>query len=520
MRMIKESKKQEIVKNTTQVNIPIETDINILDSKPDVKQIMFDKIQPKVEEIKVGINKVWIKGKLIYQLMYRTEKAEELFDGMSGEVPFMEEIYLDGVESENQAMCQARLENGKIQIINSRKLNLQAKLVLQPKVYCEVEQVYSVDVERDDSDQKMSPKIEWQRRNLDYLESKAAKRDLLRIHEEIMIPESYAGADEIFWKGIDISSLDYDALQEKIVAHGNMELFLFYREDQSRDIWNYTVSIPFSQSLVCQECQEQMITDISYTIDHEDISIKENENGENRIVNVEIVLELEMKLWKRNHTGILSDLYGMNCEVSAKQEPVSFLTLANMEQIQQSFTKSVSLESAAEKVLYDRVTVEIDQCMTDKDSVTVWGHINHDTLFQASGEENGYFQHKEKIPFTCEEQMVGVEKTTFGKANLIKVNSQAQLSAKDEISYTTEVTFELLLMKDQVCNSVQEIEVLPIDQANYDAIPGITVYVVQNGDTLWKLGKEYYLSVDTIKEMNGLSSDQIVAGEKLILMKK
>lgn len=519
MKMIKESKKQEILKNATTITIPIETDINILDSKPDARQVIFDKIQPKVEEIKVGTNKVWVKGKLMYQILYRTEKAEELIASMSGEVPFMEEIYLEGVDSADQVMCQARIENEKIQIINSRKLNMQTKLILQPKVFYEIEQEYSVDVEKEASEKEMAPRIEWQRQNLDYLESKATKRDLLRIHEEIMIPETYASADEIYWKGVDVRCLDFEAFEEKIAAHGEMDLFLFYREEQNQDIGEYCVTIPFSQSLVCQECQENMITDISFSVNHEEISVRENENGDNRIVNVEIVIELEMKLWKSNHTGILSDLYGMNCEVSAKTEPVSFLSLVNMENVQESFSKTSSLENAVEKMIYDRANVEIDQCMADNNLVTIWGHINHDTLCKLSGEENAYMQHKEKIPFTCQEQFTNVKKDMFCKTNVIKVVNHAQMDSKDEISYTTEVTFEILLMKEKMSSSVQEVEVLPIDQINYDAIPGITVYVVQNGDTLWQLGKQYYLSVDAIKEMNGLTSDTIEAGDKLILMK-
>lgn len=519
MKMIKETKKQEIVKNATTLTIPIETDLNVLDSKPDVKQIIYDKMQPKVEEIKVGTNKVWVKGKLRYQLMYRTEKAQELFDSMSGEVPFMEEIYLDGVEAEDQVMCQARLENEKIQIINSRKLNLQGKLNLQPKVSCEVEQTYSVDVEKEPLE-KMIPEIEWKRQNLDFLESKAAKRDLLRIHEEMVIPENYPGADEIYWKEIHIINLDYETYDEKIVAHGEMEVLLFYREEQKQEIQQYVVTVPFSQALVCQECQENMITDISYTPNHEEITVKENENGENRILNVEMVLELEIKLWKRNHTEIMTDLYGINCEVSAKTEPVSFLILANMEQMQQSFTKSITLENMAEKIIYDRACVEIDNCMTEQDNITIWGHINHDTLYQLEGDENGYARHKERIPFTCQHQIANVTKEMFGKASVLRVTNQTELRNGNEINAATEITFMLLLLKEQKTNSVQEIEVFPIDQSYYDSLPGITVYVVQEGDTLWKIGKEYYLSVDAMKEMNGLSSEQIAVGNKLILMKK
>lgn len=42
-------------------------------------------------------------------------------------------------------------------------------------------------------------------------------------------------------------------------------------------------------------------------------------------------------------------------------------------------------------------------------------------------------------------------------------------------------------------------------------------YVVQAGDTLWKISSTYGVSIDQIKKLNGLSSDFLNIGQKLIL---
>ncbi len=50
------------------------------------------------------------------------------------------------------------------------------------------------------------------------------------------------------------------------------------------------------------------------------------------------------------------------------------------------------------------------------------------------------------------------------------------------------------------------------------AKPGETVtYVVQNGDTLFQIAKAYKTTVDVIKTANGLSSDILVIGQKLVI---
>lgn len=42
-----------------------------------------------------------------------------------------------------------------------------------------------------------------------------------------------------------------------------------------------------------------------------------------------------------------------------------------------------------------------------------------------------------------------------------------------------------------------------------------TVHTVVRGDTLWGLGKKYGVSVDSIKQANGMTRDTVVLGAKL-----
>jgi LysM repeat protein len=51
------------------------------------------------------------------------------------------------------------------------------------------------------------------------------------------------------------------------------------------------------------------------------------------------------------------------------------------------------------------------------------------------------------------------------------------------------------------------------------AKPGESVtYVVQNGDTLFQIAKAYKTTVDAIKAANGLASDILAVGQKLLIL--
>ncbi|MBQ2116592.1 MAG: LysM peptidoglycan-binding domain-containing protein, partial [Lachnospiraceae bacterium] len=66
---------------------------------------------------------------------------------------------------------------------------------------------------------------------------------------------------------------------------------------------------------------------------------------------------------------------------------------------------------------------------------------------------------------------------------------------------------------------ITDINVTPISPEVIEKLPGFAIYYVQPGDSLWQIGKKYYVSVDQIKEINNLTDDMINPGDKLLIVK-
>jgi LysM repeat protein len=50
-------------------------------------------------------------------------------------------------------------------------------------------------------------------------------------------------------------------------------------------------------------------------------------------------------------------------------------------------------------------------------------------------------------------------------------------------------------------------------------MPGIAVYIVKPGESLWDIGKRYYIPISQLKESNDLSGDDVRAGDKILIVK-
>ena len=82
------------------------------------------------------------------------------------------------------------------------------------------------------------------------------------------------------------------------------------------------------------------------------------------------------------------------------------------------------------------------------------------------------------------------------------------------------IAADLLVLQPIREQVVTGVKVEPLDMQKLQQMPGIVGYIVQPGDSLWKIAKKFHTTVDNIKETNGLTEDEIRPGDKLVLIKE
>ena len=67
---------------------------------------------------------------------------------------------------------------------------------------------------------------------------------------------------------------------------------------------------------------------------------------------------------------------------------------------------------------------------------------------------------------------------------------------------------------------IESVEEQPLDRKKLESMPGITVYIVKAGDTLWDIAKKFYTTVDEISGVNSLTEKEVKPGQSLILVRQ
>ena len=95
----------------------------------------------------------------------------------------------------------------------------------------------------------------------------------------------------------------------------------------------------------------------------------------------------------------------------------------------------------------------------------------------------------------------------------------ANMISTEEVEIKSVVALETIVFRLEKRAFISEIEEQPIDMEKINAAPMLKGYVVGKGDTLWKLAKENYTTMDNIMKVNELVSDQIKPGDRLLIIK-
>lgn len=82
----------------------------------------------------------------------------------------------------------------------------------------------------------------------------------------------------------------------------------------------------------------------------------------------------------------------------------------------------------------------------------------------------------------------------------------------NEIEIKAVISLNVLVLQCEKRMIISKIEEQPLDMDKIQVMPGITVYIVKSGDTMWDIAKRFYTTVEEICGLNELENETVVPG--------
>ena len=94
------------------------------------------------------------------------------------------------------------------------------------------------------------------------------------------------------------------------------------------------------------------------------------------------------------------------------------------------------------------------------------------------------------------------------------------LAGSEAVEVKAVLAFDVFLRKQIPIEMITDVRMRPADKEAAEERPGIVGHIVQAGEDLWSLAKKYMTTVEGIMEINGLDSENVRPGDKLLILKE
>lgn len=515
MELTKKSIRMCRLKKKAVSQITMDDDFIVPDVKPDIEKMILDDGEVEIEEVKRLTEKVELRGKLSYRLLYYPGEGGPI-QAMKGTIPFDEYLNVQELEDKDYLQAEAEVEDLTIEFIHSRKINVKAIVTFRLAVEGLDEQMAVTDVE-DETPVEMLMQV------VRAAQAAVCQKDTYRIKEEMEIGSSQPDIEELLWSQCRLQNVQTKPLDGSLSIQGVLDVFCVYRAPEPHIPPQWVErEIPFAGTMDIPDVTEDMYPEITVHMAHCQMEEQPDFDGENRSISLDVVLELDIKLYEEETLQMVSDVYS-----PAKELEPEYLT-AEVEEILIKNSSKTRISDKMNSSAGDNIlqichvdgTVKLDDTKIVEGGLMLEGALCLKILYMTDSDSYPFQSVKGAIPFQYKVEAKGMNEQCIYQLGTGLEQLGAVMLGGGQIEVKAVILFDLLArkkIKEQMITGISE---RPVDLEAVQKLPGIVVYVVQPGDTLWKIAKKFHATVDSLRTVNSLNEEGITPGKRLLVMKQ
>jgi len=532
-------------KGNTTTQVTLDDDFIVPDTMDDMAQVILSSGDVVLESVKNQGERVLVKGKLTFQVLYR--KAEGGLQTLAGSIAIEEPVNVSGLDEKDQVSVAWELEDLSSGMINSRKLNVKAIVTLKVRVETLCSGEAAVDVSDNEGSwnggagagegtgswssnrgneiakERDNRGLQLQKRTVDVATIAVHRKDTFRIKEDISLSGSKPSIEQVLWSQMQLLGTSAKPVDGRVLVEGGLSVFLIYEgEGENTPVQWLEEVIPFSGEVELTESVEGMIPSINLKLVHKEMEAKPDYDGEMRQVEVDAVLELDMKLYEEQPLELLQDIYATDREMELTRGIVEFDRLLAKNTGKCKLAEKVSLESGDRilQVCHNEAVIKVDEVIVQEDALEIDGVLEVSLLYMTSDDVEPVKAAVAAVPFQYMAEAPGIGEDSVYQLNTGVEQMTAVMAGSDLVEVRAVLSLDILVFQPVSQAVITEAKESPLDLEKLQALPGIVGYIVQPGDTLWDVAKRFHTTVAHVMEENELSDDAVRPGQRLLLVKE
>lgn len=504
------------IKGTEQTLFTSEGEYHLPERKPDLEEIVLQQGEIIVDSLHSGENQAEIRGRVLFEVLYRTPGAQEL-DCFSGSMSFEEQIPFVGLEPQDVLTATSCLEDLSAEVMHSRKMHVAVAvtLTLRGESLYDAEAATAAEGEEELESRSETKKI---------VELAVQKKELCPIRAELELPGNRPNIGKVLWQSAQLERAECRPQEGSVKLSGDLALFVLYQAEDGQNVpmqW-LERSLPFEAEMEGSSIRPEQISGGSVQLIHKDLQIRPDEDGEDRILELKASLEVQLRLYEEEELQILKDLYlpGKVLNIQFGEAHFASLVVRNSAKCRVTEKVPATGQEPILQICSSRGTVKLDRVERLEDGLQAEGAISVTVLYLTSEEGIPFRSLEGSVPFSHKIELPEMQEDWEYRVTPVLEQTECSVSGGKELEVRATLSLETLVLCNDVQPIVENVEIQPIPQDVLEAMPGIIGYIVQPGETLWDVAKRFYTTTEQLITANHLTGGEVKTGDRLLIQKR
>lgn len=291
---------------------------------------------------------------------------------------------------------------------------------------------------------------------------------------------------------------------------------------------------------VTQERRQDIIYKVKARPASMELEVKPDYDGEERVLVLELVMNLDIRVWKEQEISMLEDVYSLKKEIHSGLHRRDFTSYSVKNDSQCRLTEQMELAESQEKILQIcscEGTVHLESTELTEQGVRAEGILVTELLYITTDDQMPIGSAREIYPF---EQLIEIPQQTarternkpeeleaLERKNKLQTELDcriSQLSAvmldQDHVEIKAVIGLDLLAFEQEQIDNITDMREEALDMEQLQKRPGLVGYIAKDGDSLWSIAKENHTTVEDILRVNHRTDEDLRRGEKILIVKK
>ena len=417
---------------------------------------------------------------------------------------------------EEEISIEAGIEDFRADLINSRKLGIRAVIVFSVAAETIYDGEGAVDVVAEDD-------VYTKKKTMDITKLILTKKDTLRVRDECRLPGTKDTIGRILYEEASLNELETRCEEDKMIVTGEISIFVLYlNTEEPAGLGYHECQLPVQGEIPCGGCDETSVLQVRAHIHSYEMEVKADEDGEDRILDVEAVIAFHICAYGQEQMELLTDFYSTSKVCKPVCEMSYFENLLMKNKSRSRIDGKILLDESKQPLQIWKVSGEarVDEKRVGRDSVVVEGVLDINILYQSSDAQAPLAAAKGMLPFEQEVQIPGVSKDSDIRLEVGVEQIGGTLLSETEADIKAVLVLDVLAFENHEEPIISGVEEEEINLAERAKEPGMVGYVVKPGEELWDIAKRFFTTSEAIAETNQLEEETLAPGQILLIVKE